>query len=101
MRRSRWYCKPAVSIPIFSRSKFAKGQGGEALNSLPQKENEHEKLSVLLTMLMTLSVTSGVMAHPEHDEAPPCILSLELVNKKDGATIYVTSRSDKVPTMEF
>lgn len=57
-----------------------------------------KKLSVLLTMLMTLSVTNGAMAHMEHDEAPPRALSLNLVNKKDGATIYVTNGGDKVAT---
>ena len=57
-----------------------------------------KKLSVLLTMLMTLSVTNSAMAHVEHDEAPPSPFSLKLVNKKDGATIYVTNGGDKVAT---
>ena len=57
-----------------------------------------KKLSVLLAMLLTLSVTNSAMAHAEHDEAPPSALLLKLVNKKDGATIYVTNGGDKVAT---
>ncbi|MES2316719.1 MAG: hypothetical protein V4631_04425 [Pseudomonadota bacterium] len=58
-----------------------------------------KKLSILMTLIMGLSLTSGAMAHPEHDEAPTPRFTLDMVNKKDGATIYVTSRGEKVPTI--
>lgn len=58
-----------------------------------------KKLSILMTMLMALTVTNGALAHPDHDEAPTPRFTLEMVNKKDGATIYVTSRGEKVSTI--
>ena len=57
------------------------------------------KLSILMTMLMALTATNGAMAHLDHDEASTPRFTLDMVNKKDGTTIYVTSRGEKVPTI--
>lgn len=58
-----------------------------------------KKLIALLAVSAAVSLSSVALAHIEHDdEAPVPALKLELVNKKTGASIYVTKMGSKVST---
>jgi hypothetical protein len=55
-----------------------------------------KRASLLLAML--LSVSGAVLAHPDHDEAPPQTIRFTATQDAKGVTIAVSDRGAKVPT---
>lgn len=53
--------------------------------------------SVLLATM--LSVSTGVYAHPDHDDEPPQTIKLNATKSANGVTILVTNLDTKVSTV--